>query len=91
MPQTRAGLAHDHLLRGAVQPGPGIGYPLAAGPIKFDSGQLGYGTGFSREVTTGSNIYTTPPLTKPRQDIHVLLPNPSVHARLDPGRGRQVR
>jgi plastocyanin len=45
--------------------GSGIGYPLAQGPIKFDSGQLGYGTGTSSEVTTGSNVYTTPPLTKP--------------------------
>ncbi len=45
--------------------GSGIGYPLANGPIKFDSGQLGYGSGTSTEVTTGSNIYTTPPLTKP--------------------------
>jgi plastocyanin len=45
--------------------GSGIGYPLAAGPIRFDSGQLGYGKGFSSEVTTGSNEYTTPPLTKP--------------------------
>lgn len=42
----------------------GIGYPLARGPIKFDSGQLGFGTGTSTEVTTGSNVYTTPPLTK---------------------------
>jgi len=45
--------------------GAGIGYPLAGGPIKFDSGQLGFGRGTSREVTTGSNVYTTPPLTKP--------------------------
>ncbi|MDX6583707.1 MAG: hypothetical protein QOI10_2891 [Solirubrobacterales bacterium] len=45
--------------------GSGIGYPLAQGPIKFDSGQLGYGTGTSSEVTTGSNVFTTPPLTKP--------------------------
>jgi hypothetical protein len=44
--------------------GSGIGYPLAAGPIKFDSGQLGYGTGFSQEVTTGSNRFSTPPLRK---------------------------
>ncbi len=42
--------------------GSGIGYPLANGPIKFDSGQLGYGTGTSSGVTTGSNVYTTPPL-----------------------------
>jgi plastocyanin len=45
--------------------GAGIGYPLAKGPIKFDSGQLGYGTLASSGVTTGSNVYTTPPLTKP--------------------------
>jgi len=45
--------------------GSGIGYPLAQGPIKFDSGQLGYGSGLSAEVTTGSNVYTTPPLSKP--------------------------
>ncbi len=45
--------------------GSGIGYPLARGKIKFDSGQLGFGSGASTEVTTGSNTYTTPPLTKP--------------------------
>ena len=44
--------------------GSGIGYPLARGPLKFDSGQLGFGTGTSEEVTTGSNTYVTPPLTK---------------------------
>jgi plastocyanin len=45
--------------------GAGIGYPLAGGPIKFDSGQLGFGTGLSTGVTTGTGSYTTPPLTKP--------------------------
>jgi hypothetical protein len=40
----------------------GIGYPLANGPVKFDSGQLGYGRFLSSGVTTGSNTYTTPPL-----------------------------
>jgi plastocyanin len=45
--------------------GAGIGYPLAAGPIKFDSGQLGFGTMASAEVTTGSNTYTTPRFKKP--------------------------
>jgi plastocyanin len=44
--------------------GSGIGYPLASGKLKFDSGQLGYGTYASTGVTTGSNVYTTPPLTK---------------------------
>ena len=45
--------------------GSGIGYPLVAGKLRFDSGQLGYGQSFSSGVTTGSNEYTTPPLTKP--------------------------
>ncbi len=45
--------------------GSGIGYPLVAGNPRYDSGQLGYGTGTSTEVTTGSNQFTTPPLTKP--------------------------
>jgi plastocyanin len=45
--------------------GAGIGYPLAGGAINFDSGQLGYGTGLSSEVTAGTGVYTTPPLTKP--------------------------
>jgi plastocyanin len=45
--------------------GSGIGYPLANGPIKFDSGQLGFGTGGSSEVTTGDDQYETPPLTDP--------------------------
>jgi plastocyanin len=44
--------------------GSGIGYPLARGPIDFDSGQLGFGNGTSQEVTTQSAVYTTPPLTK---------------------------
>jgi plastocyanin len=44
--------------------GAGIGYPLANGPIKFDSGQLGFGTGPSRGVTTGTDTFETPPLTK---------------------------
>ena len=61
-PNTRAGLAQHHLLPAPCNKGSGIGYPLANGPIKFDSGQLGYGTGPSSGVTTGSNVYTTPPL-----------------------------
>jgi len=36
----------------------GIGYPLANGPVKFDSGQLGFGTGTNAGVTTGSNEWT---------------------------------
>jgi plastocyanin len=43
----------------------GIGYPLANGPVKFDSGQLGFGTGGSEEVTTGGDEYETPPISEP--------------------------
>ena len=42
--------------------GSGIGYPLANGPVKFDSGQLGFGQGASTGVTAGTNEYSTPPL-----------------------------
>ncbi len=70
--------------------GSGIGYPLARGPIKFDSGQLGYGSFLSSGVTTGSNVYTTPAADQARQDLHVLLPHPPVHARLDPGPRRRT-
>lgn len=49
--------------RAPCNKGSGIGYPLANGPIKFDSGQLGYGKGFSSEVTSGDSFYETPPLT----------------------------
>ena len=62
-PNTEQVWHSDHLLPAPCNQGSGIGYPLANGPIKFDSGQLGYGTGPSSEVTTGSNVYTTPPLT----------------------------
>ena len=48
--------------------GPGIGYPLAGGPVKFDSGQLGftsnsdYGNG---EVVEQTNTFTTPTFSQP--------------------------
>jgi hypothetical protein len=48
--------------RAPCNKGSGIGYPLANGPVDFDSGQLGYGTGINSNVTIGSNSYTTPPL-----------------------------
>ncbi len=48
--------------RAPCNKGSGIGYPLANGPVDFDSGQLGFGTGLNSNVTTGSDTYTTPPL-----------------------------
>jgi plastocyanin len=65
MPQTEQAWHSATSCKAPCNRGAGIGYPLARGPIKFDSGQLGYGTGTSAEVTTGSNVYTTPPLGKP--------------------------
>jgi plastocyanin len=65
MPQTQQAWHTVTSCKPPCNRGPGIGYPLANGPIKFDSGQLGFGRGISSEVTTGSNVYTTPPLTKP--------------------------
>lgn len=51
--------------RAPCNKGSGIGYPLANGPVKFDSGQLGFGTGLSSGVTTGDDEYETPTFTKP--------------------------
>ena len=64
MPQTEQAWHSITSCRAPCNRGSGIGYPLANGPIEFDSGQLGYGAGTSAGVTTGSNVYTTPPLTK---------------------------
>jgi len=45
--------------------GSGIGYPLANGPVKFDSGQLGYASDFANAgVVTGSNVFRTPRIRK---------------------------
>jgi hypothetical protein len=48
--------------RAPCNKGSGIGYPLANGPVDFDSGQLGFSSGLNSNVTMGSNTYTTPPL-----------------------------
>lgn len=61
-PQTEQAWHSITSCRAPCNKGSGIGYPLANGPVKFDSGQLGYGTGTSTEVTTGTDTYTTPPL-----------------------------
>jgi plastocyanin len=61
-PQTEQAWHSITSCRAPCNKGSGIGYPLANGPIKFDSGQLGYGYGTSKEVTTGTDTYTTPPL-----------------------------
>ncbi len=53
--------------RAPCNKGTGIGYPLANGPVEFDSGQLGFATGLNSNVTTGSGSYTTPPLGRLRQ------------------------
>jgi plastocyanin len=63
-PQTEQAWHSITSCRAPCNKGSGIGYPLANGPISFDSGQLGYGQGTSFGVTTQSNQYTTPALTE---------------------------
>ena len=48
--------------RAPCNKGSGIGYPLANGPVEFDSGQLGYGSGLNAKVPIGDNTWSTPPL-----------------------------
>lgn len=62
MPQTEQAWHSITSCRAPCNRDSGIGYPLANGPVAFDSGQLGYGTGTSSEVTTGTGSFTTPPL-----------------------------
>lgn len=64
-PQTQQAWHSITSCKAPCNKGSGIGYPLANGPLGFDSGQLGFGQGTSAGVTTGSNTYETPPLTKP--------------------------
>ncbi len=67
-PQTEQAWHSITSCRAPCNRGSGIGYPLANGPIKFDSGQLGYGTGTSAGVTTQSDTFTTPPLTAGKKE-----------------------
>ena len=66
--------------------GAGIGYPLARGKIKFDSGQLGYGSFTSYRGDHRLERLHDAAADQAGQDLHVLLPDPPVHARLDPRR-----
>ena len=65
MPQAQQAWHSITSCKAPCNRGSGIGYPLANGPVKFDSGQLGFGTGLSSEVTTGTDEYETPPFTDP--------------------------
>ena len=47
--------------------------------------------GFSSEVTTRLQRLHDAAADQARQDLHLLLPHPPVHARLDPRRGRQAQ
>ena len=62
----------------------GIAYPLANGPVDFDSGELGWGPAGVTPAANRDN-WSTP--GQPRAGhLHVLLPHPPVHARVLPGR-----
>ena len=57
----------------------GISYPLANGPGGYDSGQLGLGVPGHRQDQLGNSQDAR------AGDLHVLLPDPPVHARRVPG------
>ena len=63
----------------------GIAYPLADGPVDFDSGELGFGP---RGFTAAANRDTwTTPKDLDARHLHVLLPRAPVHARRVPREG----
>ena len=65
----------------------GIAYPLADGPVDFDSGELGFGPrGLHRGGATATRGRRRTTLRAGH--LHVLLPRPPVHARRVPRRGR---
>ena len=60
----------------------GIAYPLADAKVQFDSGELGFGR---LHPAANRNTWSTPEGPEGRH-LHLLLPDPSVHARLLPRR-----
>jgi hypothetical protein len=65
MPQTEQVWHSITSCKAPCNRGSGIGYPLANGPVKFDSGQLGFGEdAFNQGVTTETDEYTTPKFKK---------------------------
>ena len=61
----------------------GIAYPLADGPVDFDSGELGFGpAGFT--PAANRDTWATP-ANLGAGHLHVLLPRAPVHARGVPG------
>ena len=72
----------------------GIAYPLANADVQFDSGELGYGPslpipGFGGKFTPAANRNTwKTPKTLKAGHLHLLLPDPPVHARRVPGGGQ---
>ncbi len=62
----------------------GIAYPIADAKVQFDSGELGYGP-VGRTPAANRNTWQTPKSLKPGH-LHLLLPDPPVHAGRVPGR-----
>ena len=65
MPQTEQAWHTITSCKAPCNRGSGIGYPLAAGRSSSTRASSATAPAPAREVTTGSNVYTTPPLTKP--------------------------
>ena len=64
----------------------GIAYPLANGPVRFDSGNLGFGPE-GRTAAAQRITWRTPKTIRPGH-LHVLLPRAPVHARRVPRRSQ---
>ena len=62
----------------------GIAYPLANGPVRFDSGNLGLGP--EGRTRGGPADHLAHPEDDPPGHLHVLLPRAPVHARRVPRR-----
>ena len=64
----------------------GIAYPLADGPVRFDSGELGFGPAGATPAAQRI-AWRTPKRIRPGH-LHVLLPRAPVHARCVPRRAQ---
>ena len=87
----RAGLAHGHLLQAALQPRPGDRLPARRRADQVRLGPARLRDARERGGDDRLQRLHDAPADQARQDLHVLLPHPPVHAGLDPGRREAAR
>ena len=68
---------------------PGIAYPTANAKVQFDSAELGYGPPTAHRGVQQARVEDAE--EPPARDVHVLLPDPPVHARELQGQVRALR